>query len=216
MSGLIDLILQGEHQHQDFKFRIDDAKKIARTLVAFANTEGGRLLIGVKDNGKIVGTNAEEEFYVAQSAAQLYAKPEIQFQSRLWQVEGKTVLEIYIPPSPNRPHLALDDEGKWKAYIRKNDQNLLANGVLYKIWKMGFRDRPAQWAYTPAEQKLFHHLRENGSISLSMFQKLAKLKRNAAEFSIARLVSWKILRMEHTDQGYRFYPENLPDENLSI
>ncbi len=215
MSGLFDLLKQGEHQHQDFKFRIDDAKKIARTLVAFANTEGGRLLVGVKDNGKVIGTNAEEEFYVAQSAAQLYAKPEVKFQSRLWQYEGKTVLELYIPPSATRPHLALDEEGLWKAYIRKNDQNLLAHGVLYKVWKMGFRDRPAQWAYTDAEQKLFTYLRNNESISLSMFQKISRLKRNAAESSIARLVSWKILKMEHTDQGYRFFAEDLPEQELN-
>ena len=43
-----ELISQGEHQQQDFKFEVSDSKKIARTLSAFANTDGGRLLIGVK------------------------------------------------------------------------------------------------------------------------------------------------------------------------
>ncbi|WP_302323539.1 helix-turn-helix domain-containing protein, partial [Bacteroides caecimuris] len=43
------LIAEGEHQQQDFKFEISDARKIAKTLSAFANTDGGRLLIGVKD-----------------------------------------------------------------------------------------------------------------------------------------------------------------------
>ena len=46
------LIAEGEHVHQDFKFAISDARKIAKSLSAFANTEGGRLLVGVKDNGK--------------------------------------------------------------------------------------------------------------------------------------------------------------------
>ena len=50
MSYVQQMIEEGE-QTQDFKMRIDDAAKIARTLVAFANTDGGRLLIGVKDNG---------------------------------------------------------------------------------------------------------------------------------------------------------------------
>lgn len=49
------LIAKGEHVHQDFKFAISDARKIAKSLSAFANTEGGRLLVGVKDNGKIAG-----------------------------------------------------------------------------------------------------------------------------------------------------------------
>lgn len=46
------LVAEGEHIHQDFKFAISDARKIAKSLSAFANTEGGRLLVGVKDNGK--------------------------------------------------------------------------------------------------------------------------------------------------------------------
>ena len=58
------LIAEGEHQQQDFKFEISDARKIAKTLSAFANTDGGRLLIGVKDNGKIAGVRSEEEKYI--------------------------------------------------------------------------------------------------------------------------------------------------------
>ncbi|MBU3926523.1 MAG: ATP-binding protein, partial [Bacteroidetes bacterium] len=49
------LINEGEHQHLDFKFEISDAAKIARSLVEFANTEGGTLLIGVNDNGSLIG-----------------------------------------------------------------------------------------------------------------------------------------------------------------
>lgn len=58
------LVSEGEHCHQDFKFEISDARKIARSLSAFANTEGGRLLIGVKDNGKIAGVRSDEEIYL--------------------------------------------------------------------------------------------------------------------------------------------------------
>lgn len=54
-------IAEGEHQQQDFKFEISDARKIAKSLSAFSNTDGGRLLVGVKDNGKIAGVRSEEE-----------------------------------------------------------------------------------------------------------------------------------------------------------
>ena len=62
------LVSEGEHCHQDFKFEISDARKIARSLSAFANTEGGRLLIGVKDNGKIAGVRSDEEIYMIEAA----------------------------------------------------------------------------------------------------------------------------------------------------
>jgi predicted HTH transcriptional regulator len=74
-SHIRRLIEQGEHQCLDFKFEISDARKIARSISAFANSNGGVLLIGVKDNGKIAGAQSEEEIYMAEAAAQMYCKP---------------------------------------------------------------------------------------------------------------------------------------------
>ena len=68
-QALQRMIREGEHQQQDFKFRIDSTAKIAKTLSAFANTDGGKLLIGVKDNGKITGIDPEEEFFMIEGAA---------------------------------------------------------------------------------------------------------------------------------------------------
>ena len=115
---LKSLIAQGEHQELDFKFEISDARKIARTLSAFSNTSGGRLLVGVKDNGRIRGIRSDEEYYMVESAASLYCKPEVQFETRNHSIEGKSVLEIYIPPVDYKPVYALDEEKRWMAYIR--------------------------------------------------------------------------------------------------
>lgn len=96
------LITEGEHVHQDFKFAISDARKIAKSLSAFANTGGGRLLIGVKDNGKIAGIRSEEELYMIEAAATMYCKPALQLDNRLYKVEGKDVLEVYVPESKSQ------------------------------------------------------------------------------------------------------------------
>ena len=52
---ILRLISEGEHQQQDFKYKITDAMKLARSVSAFANTEGGRLLIGIRDDGAVSG-----------------------------------------------------------------------------------------------------------------------------------------------------------------
>ena len=85
MSDLLKRIASGESQILDFKFRIDDQNKIARTLGAFSNSDGGSLLIGVKDNGKVAGCNPEEEFYMIQGAAEISCQPPVDFDSRVWQ-----------------------------------------------------------------------------------------------------------------------------------
>jgi len=52
MHPLLKMIREGEHVSQDFKYFLSDTRKIARTLAAFANSKGGRLLVGVKDKRK--------------------------------------------------------------------------------------------------------------------------------------------------------------------
>ena len=110
------LISEGEHVHQDFKFEISDARKIAKSISAFANTEGGRLLVGVKDNGKIAGVRSEEEIYMIEAAAQRYCQPPVDLHTYIYKVEGKDVLEVVIDESPRKPVYALDaEERRWGA-----------------------------------------------------------------------------------------------------
>ena len=69
-----ELIAEGENQKLDFKYCVSDSRKIARTLSAFANTDGGRLLIGVRDNGSIAGIRSDEEIYMVDTCL-LYTSP---------------------------------------------------------------------------------------------------------------------------------------------
>lgn len=70
------LIAEGEHQMLDFKFEISDSKRIARSLAAFANTDGARLLVGVKDNGAIAGVRSEEEIHIFHHCGHHRAHPD--------------------------------------------------------------------------------------------------------------------------------------------
>lgn len=175
------LIEQGEHQQQDFKFAISDSKKIARTLVAFANTDGGRLLIGVKDNGNITGVRSEEEYYMVEAAARMYSKPMIPFTTRLHEVDGKTVLEVRIEASANKPHYALDENGKWWAYFRKEDENLLANKVMIEVWKSQNSLEGILINYSDAEKVLLDYLEANEKISVSKYARIAQISYKKAE-----------------------------------
>ena len=86
------LISEGEHQQQDFKYRITDARKLAKSVSAFANTDGGRLLIGVRDDGNMSGVRSEEEIYMMHQAALRYCRPEASIKFDTYHVEGHTVV----------------------------------------------------------------------------------------------------------------------------
>jgi predicted HTH transcriptional regulator len=194
------LISRGESQTLDFKYEISDASKIARSLVAFSNTDGGKLLIGVKDNGHISGIRSEEEYYMIEAAAQLYCKPEVHFTFRRWDIEGKTILEVDIPKTKKKPYLAKVPDGKWLAFIRVGDQNLLANRVLLKVWARE-TDKKGTWIkYGDAEKKLLDHLNNNPHITLSKFSRIAKISIRSAEEILVNLILPGILEMEITEK----------------
>ncbi len=193
-GSLLKLIQQGEHQTQDFKYCISDSRKIARSLVAFANTDGGRLLIGVKDNGRIAGVRSEEEYYMVESAAKMYSNPPIEFTTRQHFVDGKTVLEVIVEPSPEKPHFARDDEGKWWAYFRKDDENRLANKIMIEVWKRQKSPDGILINYSEDEKILLDYLATNEKISVSKYSRIARLTYRKAEEIIINFRTLNILK----------------------
>ena len=193
-SYITKLIQQGEHQTQDFKYCISDSRKIARSLVAFANTDGGRLLVGVKDNGRIAGVRSEEEYYMVESAAKMYSNPKIEFTTRQHFVDGKTVLEVIVEPSSEKPHFALDDEGKCWAYFRKDDENRLANKIMIEVWKRQKSPDGILINYSDDEKMLLDYLSTNEKISVSKYSRIARLTYKKAEEIIINFRTLNILK----------------------
>lgn len=203
------LINQGEHQQLDFKFEISDSKKIARTFSAFANTRGGKLLVGVKDNGVITGIRTDEEVYMIESAAHIYCKPAVKYTTKKWCIDGRWILEVNIPESGKKPHYARNEEGRWLAYLRVDDQNLLANRILLRVWKKRTGKKPVFLKYTEAEKKLLEYLRNNGEITLSKFIKTVKINKFRAENILVNLISIEVLKIVVTEKEV-FYRLNEP------
>jgi predicted HTH transcriptional regulator len=206
---ILDLIARGEHQNQDFKFEINDARKIAKTLVAFSNADGGKLLIGVKDNGKIAGVRTEEEYYMIEAAASMYCKPEVPFKLKKWNVHGKTVLEVDIPKGERRPYLAKTQQDKWLPYIRVNDRNFLANSIQVRVWKNEKRRRGVYIEFRDKEKILLDYLRTS-PISLTRYCKISGLKRKDAADILVRLINLGVIRMQYGDKEIRYILKEKP------
>lgn len=209
LSSYINSLIQtGENQQLDFKFEISDSRKIAKTLVAFSNTDGGKLLIGVKDNGKIAGVRTEEEFFMVQAAADMYCKPIVNFESKRWTVEGKTVLEITIPKGTEIPYFANSEPGRWLAYVRVKDENILATPVHLKVWKNKNHDRGVLIEYSEKIKNLMDYLAINPTISISKFCRTAFLPKNTAENILADLIYFGLLEINYVDNHFVYKLKN--------
>ena len=122
-NQLDELIAQGESTRLEFKRSISAAHRIARTLVAFANTSGGTLLIGVTDDGIIAGVSSESrEMHKIEEAADQLAEPPLSITYETLLPDGRKVLIITIEESTEKPHYALDETGRRTIYVRAKDK----------------------------------------------------------------------------------------------
>lgn len=208
MNHIKELIKQGEHQQLDFKFEISNSKKIARTLSAFSNTDGGKLLIGVKDNGKISGIQSEEEIYMIKGAADLFCKPPIPVQIDSWDEKGKTVLEVTIKKADNRPIFAKDESGKWRAWIRKDDENFIANRILIKSWARKKRKKGILLEMTIKEKIFLEYLNKNQIINFSKLRRITNSTRFQTENMLVNFLSLDIIEQDYLSNGIFYTLKN--------
>jgi predicted HTH transcriptional regulator len=201
MATLQELIAQGEHEQQDFKFRVDDQKKIARTLCAFANTNGGRLLIGVKDNGKIAGTDPQEEFYMIEGAASMYCEPKIEFKTKVWQEDFRLVLEVLVERSDLSPHRAPDDTGKKRAYIRVADQTIAANKITERVWrqKKNLVTKPER--FDEEELSFLRLIGQLQPVSISKLYKHSNLPLKRVDSLLVLMICWGLVEIHYKMEG---------------
>ena len=197
------LVAEGEHCHQDFKFEISDARKIARSLSAFANTEGGRLLVGVKDNGKIAGIRSEDEIYMIEAAANMYCQPQVEYETQTYVAEGRTILMVRIEEASTKPIYALDEANKPKAYIRMDDENILATPVHLKMWQHYKTKEGSLVVFTEKEQQLLNILKEKEILTLNQCCKYCKLSRNTITNLLANFIRFDLV--SPIFQGHKFY-----------
>ncbi len=195
---IAQLISQGEHEHQDFKYQISDARKIARSISAFANNGGGHLLVGVKDNGAIAGVRSDEEIYMIEQAASMYCQPEQSVRFTVYHIEGKAVVKADIAEAASKPVKAPDENGKFKAYYRAADENVLASGMHVKMMHRHNEPETATvLSYSKHEEQLIAYLNTHGAISIAGYMRLAHLSHQAAEQSLMNLCEMQVLQIDY-------------------
>ena len=200
---LQSLINEGEHQQQDFKYRVSDAQKLAKSVSAFANTDGGRLLIGVRDDGNMSGVRSEEEIYMMHQAAYRYCRPEASIKFDTYHVDGRTIVVATVPPSAKRPICAINEDGKNRAYIRIADENIVASPVHLVIWRESQNEQGAMMTYTSTVRKLLDAM-QGQSLTLNQIVRRSSIPRQKVIHLLARLVRFHIAKWEYKEQLFLF------------
>jgi len=192
------LISQGEGERLEFKKKTTHPTRIARTLSSLANTHGGQVLVGVDDDGRVVGVrDAEEEMFMLREAAAHYIDPPLTLHFREVETDDEhIVLVVSVPESQNKPHRAQIAPGEWRGYVRVRDESVQASSLTEKILA---RQQPeAHLEKIPLnkdELRVLDYLKtKQPRITVAQYTKLINVSRRRAYRTLIKLVLHGYLR----------------------
>jgi len=212
LRALIEL---GETDTVEFKRKFSGFEKIAKEMIAFANTRGGYLLIGIDDDGSVIGVVSEKsEIDLITTAAEHYSDPPLDFEIDILELEGEDIIAVYVPESPTKPHrlvvngstagnsIATDSTS---VYIRQGDRSVLASKEVARVLE-GTRPGapPLRLEIGNIERALFDYLEQYGRATLRDYRRLVNISERRASRSLVRLVRAGLIRI-FTDQGEDYY-----------
>lgn len=190
---------------QDFKFAVSDAPKIAHSISAFANAGGGRLLVGVKDNGNIAGVRSEEDAYVVEQAAQMYCIPPQPVRIDAFNVgQGVVVLRVAIAKSDSRPVYCRETDGRIRAYFRVHDENIVAHPLMVRAWKSAASTDGRQ-LFSDFDSRVLTLVRESGTdgVDPDHVGRLCHVSTETASDAVVRLSAAGLVEFSYSERGFR-------------
>ena len=197
-QDLKNLVATGESSFLEFKHKVASPEKIAREIAAFANATGGTILIGVADNGELIGTESymEEEFWLNQAIDLCIPKVEIRME--LLNIGNKDIIIIEVPEAETKPVYVKGNKGR-KVFIRQGDECQLASEDLIEVLKQGYAEEGVTFEFGENERLLFRYLKEYSDITVKRFSTIINKTTYSAAKILVNLVTIGVLDLYEKD-----------------
>lgn len=200
---LYKLIEEGEGSKIEFKRKFSSPRKIAKEMIAFANTNGGYIIFGVDGDRTIVGVESEKsELDLIDTAAKFFCEPEVDYRTDIVPIKSKDVVVIDIPESRKKPHKLVDEDDResTRIYVRYKDKSVIASKETASILKYSNVDSPPMIvSLGELEKMLVRYLEEHDSITVKGFRKLANISERRASRTLVNLVRAGVIRHHRID-----------------
>jgi len=171
-------------------------------MIAFANTHGGTILIGVDDDGNASGLKYPEEEWMGVSALLSNCKPPIPHHVTLIAMpDHRFIIRLDIAESDRRPHFHVTHEGAKETYVRVRDMSIKASTEMEEIVRRQKRKKDIKFVYGEHEKLLMEYLQEHQSISFEQFRHISKLNRFKASRKLILLVLANVITITASEKG---------------
>jgi predicted HTH transcriptional regulator len=209
---LLELIEEGENIQCEFKRHFTTPQKIAKEMIAFANTKGGYLIFGVDDDREVVGVDSEKsESEMIKDAAENYCEPPLTYSIDFIEVYEKEIVVATIPESESKPHRIQDyqnelDINKAVVIVRVNDKSVQASKEMVRILRANSADLALKkYTIGQVEKMVFEYLGKYERISVKELSNLVNISERRASRTLVKMVRANLLLIHTKDNGEEFF-----------
>ena len=209
---LLEMIEEGENIQCEFKRHFTTPDKIAREMIAFANTKGGYIIFGVDDDREVVGVDSEKaESEMIKDAADNYCEPPLKYSIDFIELYGKEVVVVSIPESDNKPHRIQDyqnelDINNSVVLVRVNDKSMQASKEMVRILRANSADLALKkYRIGQVEKMVFEFLAKYERISVKELSNLVNISERRASRTLVKMVRANLLLIHTKDNGEEFF-----------
>ncbi|NBP68018.1 MAG: ATP-binding protein [Cytophagia bacterium] len=201
IKNLRKLVSRGEGLHLEFKRKANHPLEIVKEFIAFANAQGGTLIVGVEDDGTIYGVKHAEGDTHAIAEAVKFCKPVLQINQTLITLsDSRIVIRYDIPESKQKPHYLKCNEESF-AYVRVVDRCMKASSQMCEVLKRAQKASGIKFTYGEQEQVLMQYLELHHKISLKECARLLKINTWKASRKLVLLTLADVLQIVPTEKG---------------
>jgi predicted HTH transcriptional regulator len=212
---LIKLIEDGENLNVEFKQKFSEFEKIAKEMIAFANTNGGSIIFGINDYGKVFGVDSEKEITeLVKQTVENFCEPQVEYSTHFIEIKNNEIVVVEIPESKIKPHRIQDflpkiDLNNAQVYVRVRDKSIPASKEMIKLLQSRTNESKLKnYSIGKNEKVVFDYLTENDFITAKELSKIANLSSRRASRTLVNLVRANILAI-HTKENGEVYFSNL-------
>ncbi len=207
LQELRQLAALGEGSNLEFKRRVPRPERIAKELIALANTDGGRILLGVDDDGRLTGVDdAAEEEFVLRHAVKNHCWPEVKYQTeRVVIAPRRDVIVVNVPESREKPHKLLADGTEGSAYVRVKEMSVEASPESVELMRNGEDgEQGVTVQFGEKESLLMRYLNDYGRITVAQFAQLANIPTGQASDTLISMTKANVLSL-HADRKEDYF-----------
>ncbi len=209
LRELEQLVELGEGISLEFKRRVPRPERIAKEIVALANTNGGRIVLGVSDDGTIEGfENISEQQFLLRQATETHCRPPVEYDTeRIVVAELRDVIVVTVPESDQKPHYVVPDpasNGEGPAYVRVEERSVEASDETVERLHNQETDGGVTFEFGETESLLMRYLDDYGRITVAQFAQLADISPERASQTLLRLTRADLLYLHNGEDDDYF------------